>query len=263
MLEEWKTVTRKTKRRIGKENNTSSNCVEILSNINFTKSDIQHEISKVEKASEELIESAFFHKFCKYIETVLIKYENDCHEKTSMLNEIVCYGLGSVSNSYIARYQLAMLILLLKFLSQRTGNNCGNKPIPCYVYDPIFNNFDVAILENFKLKVLSENEEGRRKGSSEHGISIFYMIHCDKFLYDNLLCENLENRTMDKIIVIGNSFKTMWERLPESVLKNDYKLIYKIISEGLVSETMLDNWKDNDAIFNDTSIHCFRKFSLT
>ncbi|CAB1319865.1 unnamed protein product [Coregonus sp. 'balchen'] len=60
--------------------------------------------------------------------------------------ECVCYGLGSFSSCVTARYQLAMLLLILELLQR------------CSVYDPVFSSGEMEVLRQLGLTVLTENE---------------------------------------------------------------------------------------------------------
>uniref|UniRef100_A0A8D0GRP6 SRR1 domain containing n=1 Tax=Sphenodon punctatus TaxID=8508 RepID=A0A8D0GRP6_SPHPU len=115
--------------------------------------------------------------------------------------QCVCYGLGNFSSCVASRYQLAFLLLLLEKLQ-----------IPrrqCYIFDPLFSDLETAVLNDLGVTPLFENEEGKRHVFKP---TIFYMIHCGKALYNNLLWRNWSTETLSKVIIIGNSFKGIEER---------------------------------------------------
>ncbi|MGH0184771.1 UNVERIFIED_CONTAM: hypothetical protein FKN15_016022 [Acipenser sinensis] len=68
--------------------------------------------------------------------------------------DCVCYGLGRFSSCASSRYQLALLLLLLESLQIPASR--------CYIYDPMFSNAEVGILEDFGMTVLTENEESQQ-----------------------------------------------------------------------------------------------------
>ncbi|XP_030642061.1 SRR1-like protein isoform X2 [Chanos chanos] len=115
--------------------------------------------------------------------------------------DCVCYGLGSFSTCVSARYQLAMLLMLLDTLQIPVGR--------CCVYDPVFSVSECETLRDLGLSVLTENEEGKRAVSRP---TLFYLMHCGKALYNNLLWKNWSPQTLPKVIVIGNSFHGIQER---------------------------------------------------
>uniref|UniRef100_A0AAZ3R1Q6 SRR1-like domain-containing protein n=1 Tax=Oncorhynchus tshawytscha TaxID=74940 RepID=A0AAZ3R1Q6_ONCTS len=116
--------------------------------------------------------------------------------------ECVCYGLGSFSCCVTARYQLAMLLLILESLQ-----------IPmewCSVYDPVFSSGEMEVLRQLGLNVLTENEEGKRAVSRP---TLFYLMHCGKALYNNLLWKNWSRDALPLLTIIGNSFAGIQDRL--------------------------------------------------
>ncbi|XP_026517248.1 SRR1-like protein [Terrapene carolina triunguis] len=113
----------------------------------------------------------------------------------------VCYGIGSFSSCVISRYQLAFLLLLLEKLQIPKSQ--------CYIFDPLFSELEISVLNDLGVTVVLENEEGKHH---IHEFTIFYMIHCGKALYNNLLWSNWSVDALSKMIIIGNSFKGIEER---------------------------------------------------
>ncbi|XP_074869064.1 SRR1-like protein isoform X2 [Carettochelys insculpta] len=121
--------------------------------------------------------------------------------KTSCL-QCVCYGIGNFSSCVISRYQLAFLLLLLEKLQIPKSQ--------CYIFDPLFSQLEIGVLNDLGITVVLQNEEGKHH---IHEFTIFYMIHCGKALYNNLLWSNWSVDALSKMIIIGNSFKGIEERL--------------------------------------------------
>ncbi|XP_059844027.1 SRR1-like protein isoform X2 [Hypanus sabinus] len=175
------------------------------------------------------------------------KHDNLDHCQTTL--EFVCYGIGSFSTSVSSRYQLALLFLLLETLQ-----------IPrfsCLLFDPLFTEWEKRFLKDCGLVVIKENEEGKRHVNRP---TLFYMIHCGKALYNNLLWKNWSPQQLAQTTLIGNSFKGIEERLPARVLQRDYTYINYILA--VTEETAFpysDRYMD---IFNDTSIHQFPRRKL-
>ncbi|XP_077317501.1 SRR1-like protein [Lithobates pipiens] len=158
--------------------------------------------------------------------------------------ECVCYGLGNFTSCVIARHQLAFLLLFLKQFK-----------IPyqqCYVFDPVFSSLEISVLQELDLKVIFKNEEGKRGVQKP---TVFYMLHCGKALYNNLLWKNWSLEALSQIIIIGNSFRGIEERLLSRVLQRDYTYIFKSLQA--VEETQFPECPKYSDIFNDTSIHSF------
>ncbi|XP_029016858.1 SRR1-like protein [Betta splendens] len=133
--------------------------------------------------------------------------------------ECVCYGLGTFSSCVSARYQLAMLLLLLD-AGQIPWKNCS-------VYDPAFSSGERDVLRELGLTVLTENEEGKRLITKP---TLFYLMHCGKALYNNLLWKNWSLQCLPLMVIIGNSFKGMWDRAIEREFKQDYGYISQAVS---------------------------------
>ncbi|XP_048369844.1 SRR1-like protein [Sphaerodactylus townsendi] len=158
--------------------------------------------------------------------------------------QCVCYGLGNFSSCFKARFQLAFLLLLLKQLQ-----------IPqeqCCIFDPVFSVLERDVLRSLGLSVLSRNEEGKR---AVHEPTVYYMIHCGKALYNNLLWSNWSAEALSKMVIIGNSFKGIEERVPSRILETDYAYIAMILTA--TEEAALPLHAQYLDVFNDTAVHRF------
>nr|XP_022345343.1 SRR1-like protein [Crassostrea virginica] len=168
----------------------------------------------------------------------------------TVLDEIVTYGLGNFSECLIARYQLALLLAMREDLKV--------PPNDVLLYDPKFFPLEKEVLRSFGLQVLSENEEAKRTCEKA---TLFYMPHCGKSLYNNLLYANWSPDRLCHVIIIGNSFTNMVQNLPSSSLKRSAPLIMKI--EPFTEEVVFPQNFQYDDVFNDTVIHIFLKDKLT
>ncbi|XP_017269381.1 SRR1-like protein [Kryptolebias marmoratus] len=163
--------------------------------------------------------------------------------------ECVCYGLGSFSSCVSARYQLAMLLLLL---------DAGQIPLQdCSVYDPAFSSAERDVLKELGLTVLAENEEGKRQATKP---TLFYLMHCGKALYNNLLWKNWSAQCLTLVVIIGNSFNGITERTIERELKRDYSYISKAV--GLCEDRPLPCPSHLIDVFSDTALITFPSDSL-
>ncbi|NWS77979.1 SRR1L protein, partial [Crotophaga sulcirostris] len=157
----------------------------------------------------------------------------------------VCFGLGRFSSSATARAQLAFLLLLLEELQVPPGQ--------CALFDPVFSAQEVAVLGQLGLQLLPDNEEG--KHSVGESATLFFMVHCGKALYNNLLWRNWSAEALSRMVIIGNSFKAMEERLLPRILERDYSYIAKVL-KGMEEVALPDHPQYLDT-FNDTSVHWF------
>ncbi|XP_011763749.1 SRR1-like protein isoform X2 [Macaca nemestrina] len=145
-----------------------------------------------------------------------------CHLKC------VCYGIGNFATCIIARNQLTFLLLLLE--------KCQIPRSHCWVYDPLFSQLEIEVLNTLGVTVLSENEEGKRSIRGER--TIFYMLHCGTALYNNLLWSNWSVDALSKMVIIGNSFKGLEERLLARILQKNYPYIAKEKGAGAQSPAL-------------------------
>ncbi|XP_035235669.1 SRR1-like protein [Anguilla anguilla] len=164
--------------------------------------------------------------------------ENDSSLYSGKL-DCVCYGLGSFSTCISSRYQLAMLILLLDTLRI--------PPVQCSVFDPVFSPAEHEVLQALGFTVLTENEEGKRPVSRP---TLFYLIHCGKALYNNLLWRNWSPQALPWLTIVGNSFHGIQERMVQRDLQRDYSFISDVICA--CEETALPCSPRFLDVFNDT-----------
>lgn len=144
---------------------------------------------------------------------------------------VACFGLGRLS-TYRSLVQLALLLLLRAALGE----------VEVVYFDPSHSALDHAVLGELGLVRLEQgNGEGRfTLGSAK---ALYFMPHCDRWLYANLLEHNLLG--LDRVVVLGNSLRGYCDRdertkdvLPELlprmretlfVLREDAELVDKTI----------------------------------
>ncbi|XP_043925672.1 SRR1-like protein [Protopterus annectens] len=140
------------------------------------------------------------------------------------------------------RQSSAVSPLLFKLISEEK----------CHIYDPVFTEMEINLLKEFGLNVLCENEEGKHEVQNP---TLFYMIHCGKALYNNLLWRNWLPESLAKMVIIGNSFQSIEQRLVARILQKDYTYIAKILQ--FTEEVPLPSSTRYLDVFNDTSVHWF------
>lgn len=175
------------------------------------------------------------------------------------VKEIICLGIGKVTECSISKHQLAFIGLIGKHLKAEI-----------FFFDPVLSKFEKQLLEKLDHKVLTENKEG--KYLAEHP-TLFYLPHCPKQITNNLLYSNWDPEHIQNVFLICNSFKTVIESTPERLLRPNAHYILEVSS--LVDEVEIENsfkftgkckiyWKWAAFlkilildIFNDFSIHLF------
>jgi hypothetical protein len=125
-------------------------------------------------------------------------------------------------------------------------------PTKCHVYDPVFNDNDRELVVRSGFLMIPCNEEGSRPVDSP---TIFYMPHCGKLLYDNVLRSNWSSERLSKIIIIGNKFSHYKERLVRSQLEKEAPCLSRVL--GYITEKALPTCFKHNDVFNDLAIHSF------
>lgn len=165
------------------------------------------------------------------------------------ISEIICLGIGRVSECSIAKHQLALLLIVQEELKV--------EPLTKF-YDPVISKYDIDLLTQLNCTVLSDNKEG--KYSIEH-TTLFYLPHCPKQITNNLLYSNWNVESLKHLILICNSFNKTITSTPERHLRPNAHYLLEIHS--FTAEVEIENsYKFND-IFNDFSIHTFPEDKLS
>lgn len=180
------------------------------------------------------------------MKNVFESVSNILHSKSVL--ELVCFGLGQISECNIARYQLALLLCFKDYC----------KPKKVLVHDPIFYKDECEILKQFGLEIIAENNEGSYI-ISENYITLVYLPHCPKQLTNNFLWANWSNK-LKNCVLICNSFGSLVENNPSRLLRDTVSYIYKL--HPYTCEIVLENNFKYTDIFNDTSLHYFPKEKL-
>lgn len=205
--------------------------------LNLSQENVNKCVGKIFEAKLVLQSSEGFIDFKNNLKNITTLSQTQ--GKKCNISSVVCYGLGLPSSSRIAKYQTALLLLL-------RDHFC----VEAEIYDPLLTKVDTRVLQELKLHVLTKNEEGKRYVKRA---TVFFMPHCGKELYNNLLWANWNPVSLPLCIIIGNSFSSIVQNVPSQMLKEHYKFIY--LAEGLCKEYPLKTLVEYDDIFNETSIH--------
>ena len=187
------------------------------------------------KAKEEIYLSSFYKNFIASLKDIL-------HHSKKDITEIFCLGLGSISSCKIAQHQLGLLLLL-------QDQFC----CPIEVFDPAFNLPEKEILSELKLKLSTQNCEGKIPSNSS-GFTFFILPHCPKELTNNLLFKNWEPEKLANCILYANSFEKIHLDTPLRFLKS-YNFLIKSLE--VTEELPVPNVFQLTDIFNDLSLHHF------
>ncbi|KAJ1966295.1 hypothetical protein IWQ62_002461 [Dispira parvispora] len=121
------------------------------------------------------------------------KVVQDALKEFSPIKDIVCYGIGSLAHNRDSKLQFLFLRSLVSSL-QIPGH--------VYIYDPVFKPVEIAVCDAYHIEWINDNEECKRL---VHDTTLFYMPHCEKFMYHNLFQANWKQcRGLSKVVYIGN-----------------------------------------------------------
>ncbi|KIL68569.1 hypothetical protein M378DRAFT_190966, partial [Amanita muscaria Koide BX008] len=111
--------------------------------------------------------------------------------KVPSFTAVICLGLGSPSSSQNACVQLAFLLEICDYLLIERQK--------ISLYDPVFTEEDLTLLQGLQLAVLPTNENGLYPVEEP---TMVFMPHCDMELYENFLKANW--KTDMKLLIIAN-----------------------------------------------------------
>ena len=120
------------------------------------------------------------------------------HHATSdgVVEEIVCYGVGHFSVSRASALQAALAVLLRRHLRIRGA---------MHLYDPVLSDNEKAAAAALGFSMLPVNEVGLRAVSMH---TLFFMPHCGRRLYSNVLRANWGAQGLGNLLIVGNSFQS-------------------------------------------------------
>ena len=154
------------------------------------------------------------------------------------IKSIVCYGLGSLEDSFESQAQLALVSGLREQLESSL-----NVQLKCYVFDPILTPIQYDLLE----RVYGFLRIGSNEGCSRpvEGPTLFYMPHMDSIFYNNLLESNWQSERLSNLVILGNSFKYIIDSCIGKGANAQLNLLRHV--------SLLDSWKEFDLIEYDQS----------
>jgi len=153
--------------------------------------------------------------------------------------DLVCMGIGPLGTSTNSKYQFALLTLIKEV---RYFSNC-------IIYDPMMSPKDIELCTTFGIR-FTEISIGRYKAQRN---TLFFMPHCPRALYNNLLYENWKSENLSKIVLIGNSFSGYEVK---QISKKFQKCLIHRLADHMIehSLTITDNDTELFMAFNDTSV---------
>ena len=153
------------------------------------------------------------------------------------IDSIVCRGIGDSCSSIPARTQVSFILSLAKAL----------KISQLSFFDPLSCSSCCQYLTSQGFKCLETNTNGVFS-FSEH--TAYFMPHCPRFLYHNILISNWSPKMMQNLCIVGNSFKDYSEKC-RLFIQNLRSAVEDLFDQGSIIETPLDF--DNSEPFDSIS----------
>ena len=170
--------------------------------------------------------------------------------------DIVVYGVGRFIETDAALQQLACALRL-----RRDVAAAGRVEL----FEPLLSNVEQRAARALGFELIARNELGWRPIGSRR--TLFFMPHCPKWLYHNVLASNWSRESLRRVIIVGNSF-TVYAQ---------HDLVWDDDAEGVCAATIeractalveraQPRWKSGDesaaesrlrTAFSDASVHSF------
>lgn len=162
--------------------------------------------------------------------------------------DVICYGIGHFLSNKQSLHQLVLLDLICTFL-QIDGTRS--------IFDPVITSEEIEFATSIGFTILTENEEGKRKVNKK---TFFYMPHCTKPLYSNVLWANWSPSGLSNVFILGNSFAHYHQRMLQKSNNAKYDYVDKITSH--TTEVVLKGESPMEEAFNDLNLHFFEGDNL-
>ena len=157
------------------------------------------------------------------------------------ISKIQCLGIGDPCKSAAARLQTSFILKL--------SSKCNVQKIT--YFDPALCESCRSILTRMRFECQEEDVEGSIEFSPD---TAFYMPHCPRFLYHNLLLANWDAERLQNLFIVGNSFDVYEEKVRMFKQPNP-TCVEDLYATKSVHEIKLD-FKGND-FFDSTSLMSF------
>ena len=105
---------------------------------------------------------------------------------------VAAYGVGSISNSSLARFQLALMLAIVQ----------RSKISQCFFFDPVLSKTEIRLLESLHVKSALRDLE--LTPFCDNGKTLFFMPHCDRELYEWVLMHKLSPNS--DAVFVSNCF---------------------------------------------------------
>ncbi|GAB5367240.1 hypothetical protein AAMO2058_001212900 [Amorphochlora amoebiformis] len=90
-----------------------------------------------------------------------------------------------------------------------------------FVFDPVFSILEKEVIQELGFEIIPINEQGKHKSER---CTLFYMPHCPRGMYNNVLWANW-GRRLERVIILGNSLTAYAERSNIDTKKGEARCI--------------------------------------
>lgn len=250
MTDEGKFVyPKKTARRRGRKNNSFPDLLRDELPLSAVRKRFAKQLTDVTNAgTAENSPEAQFH-------TAALVAITDMRKEYDIDVDFVCYGIGRISISDIARWQLAVWLRVLREVAAKR----------IFLHDPVLGINERSVIEELGFQLLETNHNSnllnRQMGlwRCDTTPTIFFMPHCPKGLYQNLLWVNWSAECLNRIVIIGNSFEGYADQLgQDQVNKEQIPTVLALTAlPGVVQECpVLDTKSINEKRHREMQLGC-------
>ena len=159
------------------------------------------------------------------------------------LQAMVCYGIGHFGVSRASALQAGLAIHLRKRLGIHG---------PMFIYDPVLTENEQRAARSLGFTLLTVNEVGLRVVQEA---TLFYMPHCGRRLYSNVLRANWGAAGLARVLIVGNSFEGYRLRMLTDE-KAKRSCCVERLGDARCRESRLPRAEEED-VFADTAVMTF------
>jgi hypothetical protein len=223
--EQWQTVTRSDKKRIMRKGRVSrkttpqtvatatkvtARAATLTGNnemIQFTDrvEDADTLVQLILECQSLLVTTDMWNHFHQVIE----KKTESMHVNVNDIQQLICYGIGNFSQTSTHHYSASLWQLAFALCLREDPMFHVMSRI--YYHDPCTTEVERNVLHTLHVEWIPENERGQR---CVHSVpTLFFLPHCPRTLYENVMKTNWEHVTQcsSHIYMIGNSIRDMCE----------------------------------------------------
>ncbi|KAK1394783.1 Protein SENSITIVITY TO RED LIGHT REDUCED 1 [Heracleum sosnowskyi] len=183
-------------------------------------------MEKMQICMKTLEDSQFFLAFLTQTETPPLSEKILKALGTESSMQMVIYGLGNIGSNLDSQRQLSLALLMKRKFSWISNIE---------VFDPVITLEESRVLEALGCCLLNVDEKCRRQAPKP---TLFFMPHCEEYLYGNLLEANWGIDMLNRIVLIGNPFtKYMrdWIRFSRLELPEKWEFIENCKQEYILA----------------------------